>query len=171
MLTSKTKTKTSLAWRSYRVVSLRRVLILSLATFGFYQLYWFYKNWVVYSERTGKKIWALVRALFASLICYPLFDDVLESAKRQQFNNPFPVIALAIVFLVLDTMNAAGGLVGAVAVALSPLPLLYIQEAINYEAAAIDPQNVPVERFKAWQVILIICGLILFVLYFIKLLI
>lgn len=40
---------------SFFTVSTKKLLIMSLVTLGFYNIYWFYKNWVVIQEETNKK--------------------------------------------------------------------------------------------------------------------
>lgn len=70
----------------FYVVSLRKFTILFLTTFGWYQVYWFYKNWDCFKDRhpsaseVGTTIWPVPRALFSIFFTHSLFRKIKEHA-------------------------------------------------------------------------------------------
>ena len=63
---------------TYYPVSAYKFVILSVLTFGVYEIYWFYKNWAFIRKRDHSDIWPWARALFAPLTYYSLRADVFE---------------------------------------------------------------------------------------------
>jgi len=78
-------------------VSTMKLSILSLATFGLYQLFWFYKNWVKVRARSCYVMSPFWRAVFSPLFCYPLASGVnsaAESVNVAQRIRPGPIAAI-----------------------------------------------------------------------------
>jgi hypothetical protein len=62
-------------------VSVVKLVVMSLVTFGAYQIFWFYKNWQVAKQR-GEDVMPLVRAIFSIFFAYKLFKNVEEMGAR-----------------------------------------------------------------------------------------
>src|SRR5581483_11977647 len=45
-------------------VSPLKLVVMSIATFGLYELFWFYKNWYYVNEHTNHAVWPLMRSIF-----------------------------------------------------------------------------------------------------------
>lgn len=60
----------------YHVVPMWRFLLLSVLTFGAYQMYWFWKNWTRVKRADGSDIWPIPRALFAGFTYFSLLTDL-----------------------------------------------------------------------------------------------
>ena len=78
---------------TYYPVSPYKFAILSVLTFGMYQIYWFYKNWAFIRERDHSDIWPWARTCFAPLTYYSLIADVFKGER------PFPGIPGAYLLL------------------------------------------------------------------------
>jgi hypothetical protein len=69
---------------TFYVVSKRKMAILFVATMGMYMVYWFYKNWDRYKDKTpyaskvGSTIWPVPRAVFSIFFVHSLFRKVKE---------------------------------------------------------------------------------------------
>src|SRR5687768_6989550 len=61
-------------------VSCTKLALMSLATFGLYQLYWSYKNWQCVARLNDEKLNAPIRAFFYTLTSYYLFRKLEERA-------------------------------------------------------------------------------------------
>lgn len=61
-------------------VSPVKLAVLSVVTFGLYELFWFYRNWQRVRERTGRAIRPFWRAFFAPLFCFALASTVASAA-------------------------------------------------------------------------------------------
>jgi hypothetical protein len=78
-----------------------KLLVMSLATFGLYLLYWLYRNWKAEQERSGDNIVPLARAVFAVLFFHSLASRVALRAEAEGIPPRFSPILLTTVFVVL----------------------------------------------------------------------
>lgn len=84
---------------SYFPVSPRKFIVLSLLTWGVYQLYWFYKNWSFVRSRDRSGILPLARAVFAPL-WYPAFlGDLNKNLESRPEVSEDRLMPAAIYFL------------------------------------------------------------------------
>ena len=60
--------------KSFYVVSLNKFLVLFIATFGAYSVYWHYKNWSCYRKQSGANISPVGRAILSVFYVNSLFD-------------------------------------------------------------------------------------------------
>jgi hypothetical protein len=63
-------------------VSTTKLVVLSVLSFGLYELFWFYKNWCLVRERERSNIQPFWRAFFGYFFCYSLFDKVQDEGYR-----------------------------------------------------------------------------------------
>ena len=68
----------------FRTMSSQRLFWLSVLSVGFYDIYWFYKNWVAIRDAAELKIRPGWRGWFGGLFIYALFEHISENAKAQQ---------------------------------------------------------------------------------------
>jgi len=84
----KTDVKARNAATRYYAVSTPKLVVLSMATFGLYDVYWFYKNWVEIKRRERANIIPWARALFSVFYAYSCFDRVRKSAANTGVDVP-----------------------------------------------------------------------------------
>jgi hypothetical protein len=118
----------------FHALSIRKLAVLSLCTLGFYELYWFYRNWTRVRERTGRRLSPFWRAFFAQLWSYSLFDEVAEQAREARVQVGWSPMLLALTFFVLLAFWRFPGPVSLVCF-FSFLPLIPVQGTINAMAA------------------------------------
>lgn len=82
-----------------------KLAIMSVATFGIYDIWWFYKNWVAVRTRTGRKVWAGWRALFAPFFSFSLFYELETEAKTAGLQARFAPALCGAAFFVLSAMS------------------------------------------------------------------
>lgn len=146
-------------------VALSKLALLSFCTLGFYQLYWFYRNWVRVREHTGRRLLPLVRAFFAPLWSYSLFDEVAEQARGAGVAVGWSAMLLALAFFLV---SAAWQLppVGMIVTLFSFVPLLPVQATINAMAekrgvrpdARIDGRHIAVMAFGMTMLVMAVIG-------------
>jgi len=85
----------------YFVVNRKKLIIMLIITGGFYQFYWFYKNWEVVGKNTGKNISPIFRALFSFITAYWLFKQFNKSAIDYGLNQKLASGLLAITYLII----------------------------------------------------------------------
>jgi hypothetical protein len=73
----------SAAGATYYPQPLWRLARLSLATFGIYELFWFFRNWRWLKARSGLDVSPLRRSLLAPFFAYGLFDRVFALAYER----------------------------------------------------------------------------------------
>jgi hypothetical protein len=84
-------------------VSPAKLAILSLASLGLYELFWFYKNWKMVEARSDQNISPFWRALFSPIFCYyfaTTTNSAAESLNITQRIRP-GIIATAYIGLIL----------------------------------------------------------------------
>ena len=72
----------SAASAPFFAVSLPKLAIMSIFSFGLYQVYWFYRNWQLIEKREGRDFALMARALFSVFFCYRLFARVATAGRR-----------------------------------------------------------------------------------------
>ncbi len=82
-------------------VSPTKLAVLSVATFGFYELFWFYRNWTLLKERSGRDISPFWRAFFSPFFYYAFATAVESSAKSIHVATRMAPGALAVFYALL----------------------------------------------------------------------
>lgn len=87
----------------FYVVSPTKFLTLFIGTFGFYEIYWFYKNWQLHKIKHNLKIWPIPRAIFSIFFAHSLFREVDQQLKKSKKKHAWKASLMATVY-VLCTM-------------------------------------------------------------------
>lgn len=78
-----------------------KLSLMSICTFGIYELYWFYKNWVLIKGRTGENIMPFWRAFFAPIWAYSCFSHIKTSTVESNVQESLSIGLLAVVYFIL----------------------------------------------------------------------
>ena len=89
---------------SYFSTSTLKLAVMSICTFGLYDLYWFYKNWELIKAQTGENIMPFWRAFFAPFWAYSCFNHIKASANDADVPESLPVGLLAIVYFAIQAL-------------------------------------------------------------------
>ena len=144
-------------------VSIPKLVVLSICTFGLYEVYWFYKNWQLIKARERSSILPVPRAIFAVFYCYACF------ARVRDFDAPgLPEPKLAagllaaawIVLTLLQRLPDQYWLISFLAVA----PILPVQNVANRINASISPGHDRNAKFTGWNWVVIAIGICVLVL-------
>jgi len=138
----------------FHAVSVAKLTVLSLATWGVYPMYWFFRNWQYQAARAGRSryLGPLVCTLFADVLAYWLFREI-RSYSEQTNKRPLPAgwlalaWALSFVPYVLPRPFRYLSLLGFV-------PLLPVQAAVNEINAKLRPSAPRNARFRPWEALL-----------------
>ena len=142
----------------YFSVSLGKLATLSVATFGLYELYWFYKNWQAVEEQGKEKISPFWRTFFTLIFCYGLFKRVLISAQKQGYTESYSPGWLAALYIIITVMWKLPDPLWLVAF-LSFIPLLTVQQAISFNNFKVDSEHKKYDSFTNAEIIIIIIGI------------
>ena len=148
---------------AFFAVSLSKLAIMSLVTFGIYEIYWFYQNWKSVQRLTGENLNAPIRALFYPLTSYSLFRRIREQGQRLQVNVTINAGALALSVFVLNALWRLPDPYWLVSF-LGFLPLLSVQSEVGKINRTLAPGADAKTRFGAWNVFAVVIGALLFIL-------
>jgi hypothetical protein len=86
----------------YLYVSKKRLILMSIASFGIYEAYWLYKNWAYIKQRDGSEIMPFWRALFGIFFCHSLFRRIHADKEAHSYSVPtFQPGTLATIWVIL----------------------------------------------------------------------
>ncbi|MBI2990466.1 MAG: hypothetical protein HYY51_04780 [Candidatus Magasanikbacteria bacterium] len=146
----------------FMVNSALKVALLSVSTFGLYELYWFWINWNVVKEKEKTKIWPIGRALFSVIFCFPLFKKILSEASETSNPKKFTALQLAFIYIFLSFLGILPNPYWILGI-MTFYPLMEIQSIINKNAKTEQPkaQNTFFSDFSTLELSIIVIGSIL----------
>ncbi len=78
-----------------------KLLMLFIATFGLYSVYWFYKNWKLQKQRHHENISPVLRAIFYIFFTHKLFYRIENQSIKQSITIKWSASFLATLFVSL----------------------------------------------------------------------
>lgn len=91
--------------RDFFPVSISKLVVMEIATFGIYFLYWFYSNWKRQQSKMEKAISPFWRAVFFIFFTHELFNRMEAARKRLSIQFAWQPAALATLFVVLSIVD------------------------------------------------------------------
>lgn len=79
-----------------------KLMVMSSVTLGFYQVYWFYRNWKSLRYRDGDNMMPFWRAFFASIWAYSCFRRMKEATESRRNIAAVSAGAIAITYFLLN---------------------------------------------------------------------
>lgn len=134
-----------------------KFFLMSACTIGIYELYWFYKNWVLIKARANKGIMPFWRAFFAPLWAYSCFKYVKLAANEKGVPAPSLIGLLALFYFILQSLWRLPNPYWLASI-LSFVPLLPMNAAaleINKKIGAIGSEN---SKFTPWNWVALVGG-------------
>jgi magnesium-transporting ATPase (P-type) len=149
----------------YFSVSVKKLVIMCIMTFGIYEVYWFYKNWKAIKVQENKKLAPFWRAIFSIVYCFSLFKRILLSATHKGYKPKMSHGILAVFYISfyifdLEKLPDPFWLLSF----LSFIPLIYVSDAIRHNNAKIKPQFIETNKLSKPEIAFIIIGILLWIL-------
>ena len=145
-------------------VSTNKFIAMSILTCGYYELYWFFRNWRAIKIQENKKLSPFWRTVFSVFYCYTLFKRVLAAAAVKGYQGkqtPGSLATLYIIFVIVASKAPAPfDLIGI----LSFIPIIYINTAVRFNNAIINPQHQERRPLTGGEIAFIIVGIIIWTL-------
>ena len=148
----------SAASAPFFAVSLPKLAIMSIFSFGLYQVYWFYRNCQLIEKREGRDFALMARALFSVFFCYRLFARVATAGAAADAGH-LRAGMLAAIYVVTSVFWLASDW-GLIIANLGVLPLLAVQRVANRVNANQAPGHDPNRRYSVWNVAIMVLGLL-----------
>ena len=153
-------------------ISVTRLILMSIASFGLYEAYWIYKNWKYINERKGLGLHPFWRGFFGLFFCHSLLKEIKEDEGARALIEPSFSVQLATGWVILTIManllaRLGPGLVLGIIAFLLPtyLFLVPVQNYIN----SVTEKRAPGARYYRWSAGHFVClvwGLIFWSLLF-----
>lgn len=89
----------------FETTPIYKIVILSILTFGFYNIVLLYNYWKVFKKKFGYTISPSCRAIFCGIYCFSLFPKLDKYIKTFNIAS-FPPILLAIFFIFLNALSS-----------------------------------------------------------------
>ncbi|HSE42347.1 MAG TPA: DUF4339 domain-containing protein [Acidobacteriota bacterium] len=147
------------ASQTYFPVSKTKLIVMALATFGIYEIYWFYKNWEFIRERTGDDIRSFWRALLSIFYIHKLLRAVKESADSNGVACSWSPNGLAWCYILLSITWRLPDPYWMITL-FSFVPLVYVQGTINEINAKVVPFGDKNSNFNFKNIVAIAVGLL-----------
>lgn len=141
-------------------VSTAKLIVMSFCTFGIYQLYWFYKNWKVESEREvflASLLSPLLRTVLVPIFCYEIFFRVNNSAASLGIETRFHLGLLTAAWIIVWLAGNLPDPYWWVSF-LSVFALVPVQKTVNEINSRLAPRHDPNNRFTKLNVTVIVAG-------------
>jgi hypothetical protein len=150
-------------------VSVLKLAILNIASFGFYTVYWYYRHWKREAARMRRRIRPFGRAFFYIFFTAPLFERIATTARERGYVVPWShgamaaaVIALTIASRIADRFAARTDEVGShdapgiVLLFLMTIVLCRVQGTANLVNG--DPHGELNARFGPGSLVVVLLG-------------
>lgn len=144
-------------------VSLSKLVIMSLCTFGIYEIYWSYKQWDAQRKRDQEAMMPFWRAFFAPLWGFSLFPRLQRIVTTYGGTAAWSGMGLAVAYLILHLLWRLPDPYWWLS-QLSIVPILMVQRSINDLNAAVAPDAPRNDSYSGANVVIILLGGILFLL-------
>lgn len=141
-----------------KVQPLWQFILLSLATFDLYHLYWFYKTWLFLKQEQKLSIRPSLRALFGIFFTWSLSRHLNQLLKKEHLPYKIPAFLVAVSYLLLTLVSGSDHPLWLLTffASVSLLPLVH---GMNLYWKKQEKSPLPVKPFKPWQWVLIALGL------------
>lgn len=131
--------------------STMKLVLMSIATLGFYQLYWFYKNWMLIKKRSNQNLLPFWRTFFSPLWAFSCFKHIKLAAEETSIPAPPSIGLLALVYFVLNAMSQLPDpywLISILSFFAPIVPVNTVALAINQKIGAKNYEN---STFSTWN--------------------
>jgi len=95
----------------FYTVAPRKYVALYILTFGWYGFYWFYRNWKLYGQYSGRRNWPVIRAMFSIFFIHRLLRYINKSLSRQgmrRLRGGFVIVPVYILTMVVSVFIMLG---------------------------------------------------------------
>lgn len=115
-----------------KIQPLWQFALLCVVSFGLYELYWFYRQWKFIKEyERDEEIMPFWRGIFVLFFGYNLFNTILYSAQKKDYDKSYDSGLVLVAFLVLNALYRLPEPYFIMSF-LSFVPLLPVVQAQNY---------------------------------------
>jgi hypothetical protein len=137
-------------------VSPLKLVVMSLCTFGLYEVFWFYWNWKMLKSQ-GHDVWPVPRAIFGIFFCHSMFGEIRDRGAAMGIQPRLPSTGYAWGWVIAQLTWRAPGAYGLLFF-LSILFMVPVQIHANRINTAAAPGHAPNDRFTLWNWVAVVLG-------------
>jgi hypothetical protein len=142
-----------------------KFVLLSILTFGLYEIWWIYKSWRYFNERQNLGINSAIRTVFSGIYLIPLMNRIKRNSKDLNINVGYSSIFLFTGYLIFEIIGAVSDEFWLVSV-FSFLFLLKPYATLQKSLIKDSEENIRTKnRFNTRQKFLIVIGIICWVFF------
>lgn len=138
-------------------VSTTKLLVMSLCTLTFYNIFWLYQNWVRVQQRERSDIWPIARTIFAIFFIHGLFKRVVNDAEAAQLRPTYDAMLMTVLFIAIALTWRLPDPWSWIS-ALQVLVMMQVQALANQVNAAVAPDHDRNERYSGVNIAGIVVG-------------
>jgi hypothetical protein len=134
-------------------ISVTRLILMSIVSFGCYEAYWIYRNWRYLKERDNLTISPFWRGVFGVFFCHSLLRRIHEDKEARSLQLPsFSASGLAtgwvVLMIISNVLTRAPGISATIVAALIPsyLCLVPVQDYVN----SVTERRSPGQPYYRW---------------------
>ncbi len=86
-------------------INLTKFIILSIVSFGLYELWWIYKSWRFFKQKEKLDIMPAARAIFSIFFLNSLFNKILHFAASKGYEKSYSSTPLVVGFFIINTAS------------------------------------------------------------------
>ena len=149
----------------YQRISVGHFVILSIVTFGLYELWWIYKTWQFFQDKEHTDIKPGLRALFSIIFLIPLFNKIKKLADKDANTKNYSSVLLFLGYFIVSLLSLLPDpyfLIATFSIAFLIIPFKTLNYAVDYSE---DVKVIDKNKFSIRQIILLILGGFIWVLY------
>lgn len=146
-----------------KVIPIWKFVLISIITFGIYELVWFYRNWKFLKREQNLKITPFLRTIFSTIFAWSFASYLKKFLKEKNIICNFSPVLIWISYFIIIIIWKLPDPYGLLS-SLSFIPLIPLVNSMN-KYWKNQEQNLESKKFTWWQIIFIIIGIILFLLY------
>jgi len=139
-------------------ITTNKLIIMSICTFGIYEIYWFYRNWKFLKKKKSFNISPFWRALFSVFFCYSLFKNIKKYANENGMQKTFTPGGLATAYILIFITYKLPDPTWLIST-FTFIPLLTTQKTINILNHD-QSEKVINKKFSGWNIFGIVVGII-----------
>lgn len=139
-------------------VAIWKLVLMMLATFGLYQIFWGYKHWTAIRTRTREEMMPLARGFFAIFFFHLLAKEVNDAAEQQRIERRLQVSALMVLFVIFwfsQLLPDPGWLLWFGIV----IPLVLLQRLANEVIQKASPLVDRNDAIRGWNWLAVVLGI------------
>lgn len=139
------------------IFSTRKLIILSILSFGIYEIYWFYSQWKTLKEKNRLRVTPWARALFSPLYAWSLFESIYEKVGKNTKQDLRNARLLGVSYFLVTILYKLPDPYWLLSFG-TVIPLFIVQNGINAQWEKINLEEKISNSFTGKEILILVFG-------------